>query len=72
MVAEQGRRGATLGVHAFIGFSGGAVGPIAVGLVLDLSGGGLTALSWGLGFASMGVVTLLGPFCLYWLRSRPK
>lgn len=71
-VAEEGRRGATLGVHAFIGFSGGAVGPIIVGLVLDVSGGGLTSLSWGLGFASMGVVTLLGPICLYRLRSRPS
>lgn len=69
-VAEEGRRGATLGVHAFIGFSGGAVGPIVVGLVLDGSGGGASSMSWGLGFASMGVVTLLGPLCLYWLRSR--
>ena len=52
-VAEPGRRGATLAAHAFFGFAGGALGPPAVGLVLDLAGG------YGLGFAVMGAGSAL-------------
>jgi len=63
--AEKGRRGATLGVHALIGFGGGALGPLAVGLVLDISGNGTSLVSWGLAFASMGLVAFLGPIALW-------
>jgi hypothetical protein len=38
--------------------------------VLDLSGGGRTVLSWGLAFASMGVVGLFGPLALRVLARR--
>ena len=68
LTAEKGRRGATLGVHALIGFGGGALGPLAVGMVLDVSGGGTTLISWGLGFASMGLVAFLGPIALWKLK----
>ena len=68
LTAEKGRRGATLGVHALIGFGGGALGPLAVGMVLDISGGGTTLVSWGLGFASMGLVAFLGPIALWKLK----
>ena len=70
MAAETGRRGATLGVHSLIGFSAGALGPLVVGVVLDASGGGLTTLSWGLGFMSMGAVALLGPLAFVFLRPK--
>ena len=63
--AEKGRRGATLGVHALIGFAGGALGPLAVGLVLDISGSGTSLFYWGLAFASMGLVAFLGPIALW-------
>jgi MFS family permease len=69
-VAEDGRRGATLAVHSLVGFVGAALGPIAVGVMLDLSGGGRSVLSWGLAFASMGVVGLLGPLALRLLARR--
>lgn len=69
-VSESGRRGATLGVHSFVGFMGGAIGPLAVGIVLDVTGGGGNAISWGLGFAAMGVVGFLGPLALGFLRKR--
>jgi predicted MFS family arabinose efflux permease len=46
-------RGATLALHAFIGFLGGAVGPLAVGAVLDATPGA-PALGWWLGFVTMG------------------
>ncbi|MDC0190482.1 MFS transporter [Rhodospirillales bacterium] len=68
--AEKGRKGTTLGLHSLIGFSGAAAGPIVVGLVLDL-GGGINSLgAWGLGFASMGFVALLGPIGLWWYREK--
>ena len=70
--AEKGRRGATLGLHALIGFGGGAVGPLVVGLVLDFSGGGATTISWGLAFASMGLVAFLGPIVLWKYRGHSK
>jgi hypothetical protein len=59
--SEPGRRGATLGVHSFIGFAGSAVGPLVVGIVLDATGGGHSAASWGAGFMAMGFVCLVAP-----------
>jgi MFS family permease len=53
-VAEIGRRGATLAVHASIGFVGGIFGPLAVGVALDLAGP-TTTLGWGFGFLAVGV-----------------
>jgi MFS family permease len=70
--AEKGRRGATLGVYAFIGFSGGALGPLVVGIILDASGGGTNTTSWGLAFASLGLVAFLGPIALWRLRGTLK
>jgi MFS family permease len=65
--AAAGLRGATLAMHAFVGFMGGIFGPLAVGMVLDAAGTGGPA-GWGLGFAAMGAgsalalaaVTILG------------
>ena len=51
--AEPGRGGTTLAAHAFLGFGGGALGPPAVGLVLDAIGG------YGAGFAAMGAGSAL-------------
>ena len=69
-VAEEGRRGATLGLHSLIGFGGAAAGPLVAGLALDLGGGGENILAWGLSFASMGFVALLGPIGLWWFREK--
>ena len=44
--AAPGQRGATLAVHAVLGFGSGFVGPLAVGLVLDLAGGEGSRLAW--------------------------
>jgi MFS family permease len=59
--AQHGRRGATLAVHAFVGFLGGAAGPVVVGAVLDIAGGAVGAWAWGLAFAAMGLPCLLAP-----------
>ena len=41
------------------GYAGGFVGPLAVGLALDLAGGDVV-MGWGLGFGHLAVVTLGG------------
>lgn len=56
--AAPGLRGATLAVHAFIGFLGGVFGPLAVGIVLDAVGDA-PATGWWLGFAAMGAGSAL-------------
>ena len=69
--AEAGRGGATLAVHSVAGFGCGFLGPLAMGVVLDISGGAGSLMSWGLAFASLGAVALLGPVALMWLGREP-
>ena len=57
--ADPARRGATLALHSMAGYAGGAVGPIVIGWVLDLSGG-MSATGWGLAFLHVAVIALLG------------
>ena len=57
--AEKERRGATMGLHSMCGYAGGFVGPIGVGLALDMAGRE-TALGWALAFGHLAPVTLLG------------
>jgi MFS family permease len=57
--ADPARRGATLAVHSMVGYAGGVVGPVVVGLILDLMGG-MSGLSWGLAFLSIAILDLLG------------
>jgi MFS family permease len=52
--AAPGQRGATLAVHSILGFGAGFIGPLAVGLVLDLAGGEGSRLAWVLAFLTMG------------------
>ncbi len=52
--AAPGQRGATLAVHAVLGFSGAFIGPLAVGFVLDLAGGEGSRMAWLLAFLVMG------------------
>ncbi len=59
-----GQRGATLAVHGLVGFGCAGVGPLVLGMALDITGGGLDTSSWGLAFASLALVSLLGPLVL--------
>ena len=62
-VSREGARGATLAAYSFFGFLGAAIGPSAVGLMLDLGGGQTTHAGWMLAFAIMATgsaVALLG------------
>ena len=67
--AAPGRRGATLGVHAMLGYGGGFVGPLVLGVLLDALGGE-SVLNWGLAFAHVAVVMLVGPAALALLRPK--
>lgn len=62
--AAVGQRGATLAVHSFVGFACAGLGPLVFGVVLDVAGSGTTTVSWGLGFASLATVGVLGPLAL--------
>lgn len=65
--ADQRYRGATMALHSTLGFAGGFVGPLAFGIVLDAFGGE-TVLAWGIAFAHLGAIMLLGPLVIWWLR----
>jgi predicted MFS family arabinose efflux permease len=56
--AEPSRRGATLAVHSMLGYAGGFVGPVAIGWVLDLSGG-MSASGWAAAFLLIAFLVLL-------------
>ncbi|HVA69180.1 MAG TPA: MFS transporter [Candidatus Binataceae bacterium] len=58
-ITRPGEQGATLAVYSMIGFGGGAIGPLAVGAMLDLGGGFDVAHAWYLGFAAMVVGSAL-------------
>jgi MFS family permease len=61
--AATGLRGATLAMHAFIGFMGGIFGPALAGIVLDQTGAD-SVLGWSLAIASMGVGSLAVMFAV--------
>jgi MFS family permease len=64
--ADPELRGATMGLHSMAGYSGGFIGPLGVGLVLDLTGGD-GVVGWGFGFGHLAVITLGGLAVLRWL-----
>ena len=61
--ADPHLRGATMGLHSMSGYGGGFIGPLGVGLVLDLLGGN-SVTGWGLAFGHIAVITLMGLFIL--------
>jgi MFS family permease len=61
--ADPQLRGATMGLHSMSGYGGGFIGPLGVGLVLDLAGGDSVA-GWGFAFGHIAVITLIGLFIL--------
>jgi predicted MFS family arabinose efflux permease len=65
--AEPGRRGATLAVHSTLGYAGGFLGPLAVGVTLDLFGGA-GVLAWGAAFGHVTLALAAGALAFWWLR----
>ncbi len=58
--AEPAHRGASITMHSLVGFGTGFISPTIFGVVLDLAGGRGELMAWGLAFASLGLVALLG------------
>ncbi len=56
--APTGRRGATLALHSMLGYAGGFLGPVIMGVLLDAAGG-MSVTAWTLGFAHVAVVGLI-------------
>ena len=65
--AEPGRRGATLAVHGMLGYGGGFVGPLFLGLILEFLGGE-TVMNWGIAFAHVTVIMVIGPLAIKLLK----
>ncbi len=61
--AEPHLRGATMGLHSMAGYTGGFLGPLGVGLALDLCGGD-SVTGWGFAFGHLAVITLTGLWIL--------
>ncbi len=61
--AEPARRGATMGLHSMCGYAGGFVGPLVVGLALDLAGDD-TGWGWAIAFGHTAPATLAGLWLL--------
>jgi MFS family permease len=70
--AEAAHRGATMAFFSLLGFGSGFIAPAVFGAVLDLAGGRGERLAWGLAFASLGVVALLGVIPARMLVKRGK
>ena len=70
--ADQHDRGALLAVHSMVGFTGGALGGPAVGLMLDIGGGADSMHSWFLALLVMGAGSALVGIiqAAFWWRQR--
>lgn len=66
--AEPSRRGATLAVHSMLGYIGGFVGPLLVGVVLDMSGG-MSRMGWGLAYTAVAACVFVA-LVVFW-KIRP-
>ena len=67
--ADPARRGATLAVHSMLGYSGGFVGPLMIGVILDLSGG-MSRAGWSAAFLAVAVLMLLALTAFWLIRPR--
>jgi MFS family permease len=67
--ADPARRGATLAVHSTFGYAGGFVGPLMIGVILDLAGG-MSRAAWGAAFLAVAVLMLIALAAFWLLRPR--
>ena len=69
--APVGHRGATLALHSTLGFGAAFLGPLSVGLVLDLFTP-LLSVAWGMAYITMAAGCALGPISLLLIGRRGK
>jgi MFS family permease len=69
--AKDGQRGATMAVHATIGYAGGIIGPLVAGVALDLGGGINSVTGWTAAFAAMAVGGLVSLLALVLIARAP-
>ena len=65
-VSEPSHLGSTMAIHSFLGFTGGVIGPIAAGAILDLSP---DPIKWGITFTATAALSLTAITALSRLRS---
>ena len=70
--AREGERGATLATHSVLGFSGGFLGPLVVGLVLDLTAGSGSLVGWGFAFMAMAAGSGVALIGMRWLLQKKR
>ena len=70
--AREGERGATLATHSVLGFSGGFLGPLVVGLVLDAGAGADTIAGWGGAFIATAAGSAIALIGMRWVLQRPR
>ncbi len=61
--SDKALRGATMGLHSMCGYAGGFLGPVIVGVALDVAGPD-HVLGWALAFGHLAPVTLAGLWVL--------
>ncbi len=62
--APPSLQGTAMATQSLFGFASAALAPLAVGWVLDATGGGTSTTSWGMAFLTLGLVVILGPLTL--------
>ena len=67
--SEPERRGAQLALHSILGYSGGFIGAVVFGAVLDFAGGQST-VGWLAAFGSVLVVLAIGPFAVWYFKPK--
>ena len=71
VTAEPEVRGATMALHASVGFTGGILGSLAIGATLEAAGGKDTAGAWTAAFLVMAAGSAFG-FVVRWWAGRKK
>ena len=66
VTAEPEVRGATMAVHASVGFTGGILGSLAIGAALEAAGGKDTATAWTAAFLVMAAGSAFGLLVRWW------
>lgn len=67
--AEPRYRGTTMALHSTLGYAGGFLGPVAMGIVLDMAGGE-SVTGYGLAFGHLVLVGAVGLAAVLLLRPK--